>query len=83
MMIKVISYIFVVLFVVGVSADGLNNGEACQLCIDIVSAIEDFLTNGATQDDIIAWAEQVYHPYEFMAIQIIASTKCFLIISFD
>ena len=60
-MIKGISYIFMAI-VIGVSADEKHD-EACQLCIDIVSAIEDFLANGATQDDIIAWAEKVYYPY--------------------
>ena len=39
------------------------NDQSCNLCIDIVSAIEGFLTDGTTQDDIIAWVEQVLFLY--------------------
>ena len=56
MMIKAIYIALVAIFIAGFSA----NDEACNLCIDIVSAIEQFLIDGATQDDIIAWAEQVF-----------------------
>ena len=55
-MAKAIYVALIAIFLAGLSANDLT----CNLCIDIVSAIEDFLTDGATQDDIIAWLEQVF-----------------------
>jgi len=53
-MVKAIYVALIATFLAGLSANDLT----CQLCIDVVSAVEDFLTDGATQDDIIAWLEQ-------------------------
>ena len=55
MMSQTVYLALVLLFVTGLSSNDIE----CQLCIDIASAIEDFLVDGATQDDIIEWAEQV------------------------
>ena len=55
-MAKAIYVALIAILLAGLSANDLT----CNLCIDIVSAIEDFLTDGATQDDIIAWLEQVF-----------------------
>ena len=52
---KIVYLTLIVSFFAGLSSNDIE----CQLCIDIVSAIEDFITDGATQDDIIQWAEQV------------------------
>ena len=49
---------YLVIFAILVG-DFSANEQACTLCIDIVSTIENFLNDGATQDDIIAWVEQV------------------------
>ena len=49
---------YLVIFAILVGGFSANE-QACMLCIDIVSTIENFLNDGATQDDIIAWAEQV------------------------
>ena len=58
-MFKVIYLALIATFFIGIPA----NEEFCQLCIDIVSAIEDFLEDGANQDDIIAFLDTVYLTY--------------------
>ena len=55
MMSKIVYLTLILSFLAGISSNDIE----CQLCIDIVSAVEDFITDGATQDDIIEWAEQV------------------------
>ena len=57
MMSRTVNLALLLLCITGLSSNDIE----CQLCIDIVSAIEDFLIDGATQDDIIEWAEQVYY----------------------
>ena len=52
---KVIFFSLVAAFFAGLHSNDIE----CTLCLDIVSAVEAFLIDGATQDDIIEWAEQV------------------------
>ena len=41
------------------------NNELCNLCVDIVSSIEEYLQDGHTQDEIIAVLDQVITKAEF------------------
>ena len=40
-------------------ANGYTGDLTCNLCIDVVQAVEDFVEDGHNQEDIIAIAEAV------------------------
>ena len=54
---KIIQIVLLATFAASLSANGYTGELTCNLCIDIVKAVEDFLEDGHNQDDIIAIAE--------------------------
>jgi len=60
--------IFMSLFAAFFAVNHSNDIE-CKLCLDIVSAVEEFLKDGATQDDIIEYLEQFCETFDSKLIQ--------------
>ena len=56
---KKIQVVLLAIFAASLSANGYTGELTCNLCIDIVKAVEDFLEDGHNQEDIIAIAEAV------------------------
>merc|ERR1712018_19509 len=67
---KTIQIVLLAIFASSLSANGYTGELTCNLCIDIVKAVEDFLEDGHNQDDIIAIAEAFCEALDSKILQI-------------
>ena len=58
-MTKIYQTVFFATLFVSFWSNGYTGDLTCNLCIDVVQAIEDFVEDGHNQEDIIAIAEAV------------------------
>merc|ERR1711963_290504 len=67
---KTIQIVLLATFAASLSANGYTGELTCNLCIDIVKAVEDFLEDGHNQEDIIAIAEAFCEALDSKILQI-------------
>merc|ERR1711953_63824 len=59
---KMVKLLVVLLFLAGASqAQGLEKGLLCDVCVDVVTVIDQFLTSDTTIDEILKFVEELCH----------------------
>merc|ERR1712186_126732 len=59
---KMMKLLVALLFLAGASqARGLEKGLLCDVCVDVVTDIDEFLTSDTTIDEILKFVEEICH----------------------
>merc|ERR1712110_2258 len=59
---KMMKFLVALLFLAGASqARGLEKGLLCDVCVDVVTNIDEFLTSDTTIDEILKFVEEICH----------------------